>query len=498
MDLRAVLSSCMPGVSSTPSYDYRVRSGVAIEPPHIRRDEAFFQRAAAALQMQLLLSPAASHCPPTTSQIPLRPIESVADTRVDFSAAVLSPVVSSLSQLTGQSWSYKASMEETDDEVLCDNACVGTVSYLKLPYGTWNKINAYVDAPDGPDSHGPDSFRLIRDVWGKINAYFGALDDGEEEAASILRHIWTQSERLDRPCILVLSTYIQTMILCRARGSDVLLCSREYCVKDSGKHSVRFVLAASLLAVTNALRDDMNVNVASPQRRASELYQATSNSTFPNKEILILEADLDNFIMPLRAFSRAGHDGFPRPENIILPPEPEADIIIRELIQYTRIGFVVRGVAHGVPVYLKFCYRVGDWELLLEEREAYASFARAGFADFVPPIYGMWHDDTRAFLVTGEVGFALEKWADLNEEQWDAFTRRLHELHKSGFHHGDLEPRNVCLAADGRVRLIDLGSVEDCDCHDDSCDTECSEMETLRNESGRKIGFDTTVYSGRS
>ncbi|KZV90825.1 hypothetical protein EXIGLDRAFT_719947 [Exidia glandulosa HHB12029] len=202
--------------------------------------------------------------------------------------------------------------------------------------------------------------------------------------------------------------------------------------------------------------------------------------------------------MPLRAFSRAAHDRRPCPETVFLPPEPEADIVIRELMRHTRIGFVARGVAHLVPVYIKFCDYVVDWKHLLEEREAYTSFQRAGFADFLPPMYGMWHDESRAFLVTGEAGFALEKWTDLNEEQWDAFTKRLHELHKSGFHHGDLEPRNVCVAADGRVRLIDLGSVEECDCHDDACDTECSEMETLRDSSGREIRFDTTLYNGRS
>lgn len=78
------------------------------------------------------------------------------------------------------------------------------------------------------------------------------------------------------------------------------------------------------------------------------------------------------------------------------------------------------------------------------------------------------------------------------------FTRCLHALHELGLHHGDLEPRNVCVDLDGYVRLIDLGSAEECFCRKHQWRTECSEMATLRDDSQREICFETSIHLERS
>lgn len=56
-------------------------------------------------------------------------------------------------------------------------------------------------------------------------------------------------------------------------------------------------------------------------------------------------------------------------------------------------------------------------------------------------------------------------------------------FHASGFHHGDLRPQNVCVDADGRLRLIDLSEVEKCPCRG----TDCKELKELAEESGRPV-----------
>lgn len=100
-----------------------------------------------------------------------------------------------------------------------------------------------------------------------------------------------------------------------------------------------------------------------------------------------MRSDLTSLPMPLAAFSRAAVDGATpdHPEKTVMPPETEADIVIREVMQYTRIGFVARGDTHGVSVFIKFCESAEKWIDLVDEVRTYLSFERAGFADFIPP-----------------------------------------------------------------------------------------------------------------
>lgn len=131
MDIRAVLCSPLPQIVS------RVTKDSARDPifyggastPCLRRDDAFFRHLAGLLQRRLSTAEPGS-CPPAPLAHQLRPIVSVTDTRLNFSSAVLQPAAFALNMLTGRDWSCEAGLGQTDDDVVCDDDRVGTVSLV--------------------------------------------------------------------------------------------------------------------------------------------------------------------------------------------------------------------------------------------------------------------------------------------------------------------------------------------------------------------------------
>ncbi|EJD55010.1 hypothetical protein AURDEDRAFT_155252 [Auricularia subglabra TFB-10046 SS5] len=349
---------------------------------------------------------------------------------------------------------------------------------------------------------------------------------------TVLRQVWGQLTRHNDVRVSSLCTYNKIMFFYRPPAHPTtLVCSRLYSYENAGPSSIRYMFTAVVLAAVSDLLpcpsptpvvfgkipEHVFLNTHSVEshsvaghthdtsRIVAELHdEASSNQArqlFEERSFITAHCQPYSWI-PYAAYLRVPYAFLDEHRDrvryaqldtdIPLPTDAkpcDADVVIQSHIRHTKIGSVSVGSIPGAPqVVIKLAEAQEDehgWQDLFVETINYRMLAAAGLAAHIPRFFGLWQGRDITFLVVGHAGQPLSDWRDLDDAQWAQLCAIVRAVHRAGFHHGDLFPRNVCEDDDGKLRLIDLECVKRC-----PCKKQCIDIEDLERDSGRSFIVD--------